>query len=356
MTTLPSRAANSPRANICGLHNGAGSDIVAGPPFGPSLGTRPAFSAVAGDAQAAGQAAPSSSRGAGEGGRRRWMGGVRGAARVFRLPPPAAFYILLCYWRAGATAKAREERDGERAWRSAGALVRSAWPRPRRLAGWGGGEAAHPGLCQRPPPRARALAFPRDANAPDAPDGPEADEGGRLPERAAATRAQTQRASVRCGSFPSMFLAYTTAGFKGYSVRCPASLSSTGHSKAQGCRETWSLCDFIIAPKRLRLPYSPFFEHRLACAAAANFGLVGNGRLYILDIALDLGGVHAVKLASRGWGLTPSPASNVRVFLYDVALVGPPFSVNEYQLVTASGDGSIKLWDVNVAVRCSYYR
>lgn len=58
-----------------------------------------------------------------------------------------------------------------------------------------------------------------------------------------------------------MFLAYTTAGFKGYSVQ-----------------------------------YSPFVEHRLACAAAANFGLVGNGRLYILDIALDLGGVDAVKL------------------------------------------------------------
>jgi peroxin-7 len=30
--------------------------------------------------------------------------------------------------------------------------------------------------------------------------------------------------------------------------------------------------------------YSPFFDSRIACAASANFGLVGNGRLYILQL------------------------------------------------------------------------
>ena len=30
--------------------------------------------------------------------------------------------------------------------------------------------------------------------------------------------------------------------------------------------------------------YSPFFDSRIAVAAAANFGLVGNGRLYILGL------------------------------------------------------------------------
>lgn len=30
--------------------------------------------------------------------------------------------------------------------------------------------------------------------------------------------------------------------------------------------------------------YSPFFDNRLAVASAANFGLVGNGRLYVLDL------------------------------------------------------------------------
>lgn len=30
--------------------------------------------------------------------------------------------------------------------------------------------------------------------------------------------------------------------------------------------------------------YSPFFDSRIAVASAANFGLVGNGRLYILGL------------------------------------------------------------------------
>jgi peroxin-7 len=30
--------------------------------------------------------------------------------------------------------------------------------------------------------------------------------------------------------------------------------------------------------------YSPFFDSRIAVAASANFGLVGNGRLYILGL------------------------------------------------------------------------
>lgn len=39
--------------------------------------------------------------------------------------------------------------------------------------------------------------------------------------------------------------------------------------------------------------YSPFFDNRLAVAASANFGLVGNGRLYILELTAD--GVVPVK-------------------------------------------------------------
>jgi hypothetical protein len=30
--------------------------------------------------------------------------------------------------------------------------------------------------------------------------------------------------------------------------------------------------------------YSPFFDNRLAVAASSNFGLVGNGRLFILEL------------------------------------------------------------------------
>lgn len=53
-------------------------------------------------------------------------------------------------------------------------------------------------------------------------------------------------------------LEYRTEGFQGYSVK-----------------------------------YSPFFDNRIAVAAAANFGLVGNGRLYVLELTPQ--GIRAVK-------------------------------------------------------------
>jgi len=33
--------------------------------------------------------------------------------------------------------------------------------------------------------------------------------------------------------------------------------------------------------------YSPFFDSRIAVATSANFGLVGNGRLYILGLTAN---------------------------------------------------------------------
>lgn len=35
---------------------------------------------------------------------------------------------------------------------------------------------------------------------------------------------------------------------------------------------------------REQLAFSPFFENKLACASAANFGIVGNGRLWVLGV------------------------------------------------------------------------
>ncbi|KAG0050625.1 peroxisomal targeting signal 2 receptor [Gryganskiella cystojenkinii] len=81
--------------------------------------------------------------------------------------------------------------------------------------------------------------------------------------------------------------------------------------------------------------WSPFFEHKLAVATASNFGLVGNGRLHILNV---------------GAGPAAGQINVERVFdtqdgLFDVCWS----EVNENQLVTASGDGSIKLWDTTLA-------
>ncbi|RKF64906.1 Peroxisomal targeting signal 2 receptor [Erysiphe neolycopersici] len=73
--------------------------------------------------------------------------------------------------------------------------------------------------------------------------------------------------------------------------------------------------------------YSPFFDNRLAAATAANFGLVGNGRLYIL--CLTEGGITTEK-----WFDTQDS-------IYDTAWS----EVHENQLVAACGDGSVKIFD-----------
>ncbi|CAG8478293.1 2016_t:CDS:2 [Paraglomus occultum] len=79
--------------------------------------------------------------------------------------------------------------------------------------------------------------------------------------------------------------------------------------------------------------FSPFVEHKLACASAANFGLVGNGRLFILNL-----------------DTTPNGMSMERMFDTQDGLFDCSWSeINENQIVTASGDGSVKLWDITLA-------
>ena len=76
--------------------------------------------------------------------------------------------------------------------------------------------------------------------------------------------------------------------------------------------------------------FSPFYDNKLAVASSANFGLVGNGRLHILGLAPGT--------------LQPIKAFDTQDGLFDVA-----WSENhENQLVVASGDGSVQLFDVNV--------
>ncbi|EPQ30033.1 uncharacterized protein PFL1_02706 [Pseudozyma flocculosa PF-1] len=74
--------------------------------------------------------------------------------------------------------------------------------------------------------------------------------------------------------------------------------------------------------------WSPFFDNRLAVASSANYGLVGNGRLHIMGLA--------------GQGLVVEKVFDTQDGLYDLAWS----EAHENQLVTASGDGSIKLWDI----------
>lgn len=50
--------------------------------------------------------------------------------------------------------------------------------------------------------------------------------------------------------------------------------------------------------------YSPFFDSRIAVASSANFGLVGNGRLYIL-------GLTANGIVAEKWYIVIRPAKLV---------------------------------------------
>ncbi|CAO1617888.1 unnamed protein product [Sympodiomycopsis kandeliae] len=85
------------------------------------------------------------------------------------------------------------------------------------------------------------------------------------------------------------------------------------------------------------LAWSPFYPDRMAVAGSANYGLVGNGRLHIVGV-------------NQTPGSGPLPQMQVqKTFdtqdgLYDVAWS----ELHENQLVTASGDGSIKLWDTTL--------
>jgi peroxin-7 len=76
--------------------------------------------------------------------------------------------------------------------------------------------------------------------------------------------------------------------------------------------------------------YSPFFDSRLAVSAGANFGLVGNGRLYILNLTAE--------------GIVCEKFFETQDCLFDLAWS----EQHENQLLTAGGDGSIKLFDIGV--------
>ncbi|KAJ3805338.1 peroxin 7 [Lentinula lateritia] len=88
------------------------------------------------------------------------------------------------------------------------------------------------------------------------------------------------------------------------------------------------------------LAWSPFYNTRLALASSANFGLVGNGRLHIVSLVPGPGGIPTLKL---------DKFFESQDGLYDLAWS----EVHENHVLTASGDGSIRLWDVVLDVRCS---
>lgn len=77
--------------------------------------------------------------------------------------------------------------------------------------------------------------------------------------------------------------------------------------------------------------YSPYFDNKLAVATASNYGLVGNGRLFVLNIGPDGSISNQISWETQDG-------------LFDVAWS----EIHENQVATALGDGLIKLFDITV--------
>ena len=75
--------------------------------------------------------------------------------------------------------------------------------------------------------------------------------------------------------------------------------------------------------------YSPYYGHRVACASAQYYGVVGCGTLFIIDLT-NKGPVVA---SQHDWNDS----------LFDVTWS----ERNENVCVTGSGDGTIQVWDIN---------
>ncbi|CDK25477.1 unnamed protein product [Kuraishia capsulata CBS 1993] len=78
--------------------------------------------------------------------------------------------------------------------------------------------------------------------------------------------------------------------------------------------------------------YSPFYDNKVAVATSANYGLVGNGRLYLLSINDD-------------GSITQDNIFDTQDGLFSVAWS----ESHENQVLTSSGDGSISLFDITLS-------
>ncbi|KAK4193698.1 WD40-repeat-containing domain protein [Podospora australis] len=76
--------------------------------------------------------------------------------------------------------------------------------------------------------------------------------------------------------------------------------------------------------------YSPYYDSRLAVASSANYGIVGNGRLFVFGLGPQ--------------GIQIEKSYDTQDAQYDLAWS----EINENQVAVACGDGSIKLYDLGV--------
>ena len=116
------------------------------------------------------------------------------------------------------------------------------------------------------------------------------------------------------------------AAIKGFFTSACSALCS----QRDAVPEAMAVTGFVTPFNGCSVEFSPFLENRLAVATAQYYGIIGNGRQHVLDLSAD-GQVVEVRYFDTQDGL------------YDCSWN----ESNENQLVSASADGSIKLFDLN---------
>jgi len=139
-------------------------------------------------------------------------------------------------------------------------------------------------------------------------------------------------------------------------------LDSFGHVSECEIGDNSTVCMYGLQGYSVK--FSPFEQGKVAVATAQNFGIIGNGKQYVLQVS------GAEKCVCRGCRMTGRMHERLAVqtinhFICDLQMTEQGLveirsfdtadglydcawsEENENILISASGDGSIKAWDVN---------
>ena len=97
--------------------------------------------------------------------------------------------------------------------------------------------------------------------------------------------------------------------------------------------------------------WSPFEQNKLAIATAQHFGVVGNGKQHIIQVDTQ-GVIQKSSILGSIPGnaptmIQPLPCKQLAIFNTNDGIYDNAWSeLNENHLISACGDGKIRLWDI----------